>query len=73
MIGTGLKWNVSIPFGDPEDFQRNIEEKGYYIYSLPIAQQNQAEREERIAPVVQIAIKMSGAIHSSNVIVQVQR
>lgn len=73
VIGTGLKWNDSIPFGDPEDFQRNIEEKGYYIYSLPIAQQNQAEREERIAPVVQIAIKMSGAIHSSNVIVQVQR
>ena len=73
VIGTGLKWNDSIPFGDPEDFQRNIEEKGYYIYSLPIAQQAQEEREARIAPVVQIAIKMSGAIHSSNVIVQVQR
>ena len=73
VIGTGLKWNDSIPFGDPEDFQRNIEEKGYYIYSLPIAQQSQAEREARIAPVVQIAIKLSGAIHNSNVIVQVQR
>lgn len=73
VIGTGLKWNDSIPFGDPEDFQRNIEEKGYYIYSLPIAQQQQAEREARIAPVVQIAIKLSGAIHSSNVIVQIQR
>lgn len=73
VIGTGLQWNDSIPFGDPEDFARNIEEKGYYIYSLPIAKQQQAEREERIAPVVQIAIKTSGAIHSSNVIVQVQR
>ena len=73
VIGTGLKWNDSIPFGDPESFQRNIEERGYYIYSQPIAQQNQAEREGRIAPVVQIAIKLSGAIHSSNVIVQVQR
>ena len=73
VIGTGLKWNDSIPFGDPEDFQRNIEEKGYYIYSLPIAQQPQSEREARIAPLVQIAIKMSGAIHSSNVVVQVQR
>lgn len=73
VIGQGLQWNDSIPFGDPEDFQRNIEEKGYYIYSLPIAQQQQSEREERIAPVVQIAIKTSGAIHSSNVIVQVQR
>lgn len=73
VIGTGLLWNDSIPFGDPEDFQRNIQEKGYYIYSLPIALQNQAEREQRIAPVVQIAIKLSGAIHNSNVIVQVQR
>ena len=73
VIGVGLKWNDSIPFGNPEEFQRNIEEKGYYIYSLPIAQQSQAEREARVAPIVQIAIKMSGAIHSSNVIVQVQR
>ncbi|WP_405316551.1 DUF3383 family protein [Faecalibacillus faecis] len=66
-------WNDSIPFGNPEDFLRNIEEKGYYIYSLPIAQQQQAEREQRIAPVVQIAIKLAGAFHSSNVIVNVQR
>jgi hypothetical protein len=73
VIGAGLQWNDSIPFGNPADFQRNIEEKGYYIYSLPIAKQSQAEREERIAPLVQIAIKLSGAIHSSNLIVQVQR
>ena len=66
-------WNDSIPFGNPEDFLRNIEEKGYYIYSLPISQQPQTEREARIAPVVQIAIKLSGAFHSSNVIVNVQR
>lgn len=66
-------WNDSVPFGNPEDFLRNIKERGYYIYSIPIALQNQAEREQRIAPLVQIAIKLSGAIHSSNVIVNVQR
>jgi hypothetical protein len=66
-------WNDSIPFGNPEDFIRNIAEKGYYIYSLPIAQQQQAEREQRIAPIVQIAVKLAGAFHSSNVIVNVQR
>ena len=66
-------WNDSVPFGNPADFLRNIEERGYYIYSLPIAKQQQAEREARIAPVVQIAIKLSGAIHSSNVIVNVQK
>lgn len=67
------KWNDSIPFGNSEDFIRNIEEVGYYIYSLPISQQSQAEREERIAPLVQIAIKLAGAFHKSNVIVNVQR
>ena len=67
------KWNDSVPFGNSEDFLRNIEEKGYYIYSLPVAQQQQSEREQRIAPLVQIAIKLSGAFHSSNVIVNVQR
>jgi hypothetical protein len=66
-------WNDSIPFGNSEDFLRNIEEKGYYIYSLPISKQAQTEREERIAPVVQIAVKLSGAFHSSNVIVNIQR
>ena len=66
-------WNGVIPFGDPESFKRNIEETGYYIYSLPIAQQSQADREARKAPVVQIAVKCSGAIHFSEVIINIQR
>lgn len=66
-------WNTPIPFGDPEDFARNIEEKGYYIYSIPVAQQAQTDREARKAPVVQIALKFSGAIHSSDVIITVER
>ena len=72
LIAAGA-WNDSVPFGNPEDFLRNIEERGYYIYSIPVAEQQQAEREERIAPVVQIAVKLSGAFHSSNVIVNIQR
>ncbi len=67
------EWNGAIPFGNPDDFIRNIRETGYYIYSLPIAQQVQAEREDRIAPVVQIALKRSGAMHSSDVLVTIQR
>lgn len=69
----GGEWNNAVPFGDPEDFKRNIRENGYYIYSLPISKQAQAEREERIAPLVQIACKRSGAFHSSDVIVNIQR
>ncbi len=66
-------WNGDIPFGDPEDFARNIEEHGYYIYSIPVAQQSQTDREGRKAPVAQIAIKCSGAFHFSQVIINVQR
>ena len=66
-------WNGSYPFGDSEDFAANIAEKGYYIYSLPIALQSQEEREARKAPVIQLAIKCAGAIHFSDVIVNIQR
>lgn len=66
-------WNTAIPFGDPEDFKRNIEETGYYIYSIPISQQSQTDREARKSPVVQIAVKCSGAIHFSDVIVTIER
>lgn len=72
VAGAGT-WNGAVPFGDPEDFKRNIEEKGYYIYSIPVAQQSQTDREKRVAPVIQIGLKMSGAIHSSEVIVNIER
>ena len=67
------EWNTAIPFGDPEDFKRNIREKGYYIYSIPVAQQAQTEREQRKAPLVQIAVKSSGAFHFSDVVIIVER
>lgn len=64
-------WNSADRFGDVEAMLRNIEEVGYYIYSLPVNQQAQTEREERKAPLIQIALKEAGAIHSSNVLVYI--
>lgn len=64
-------WTSSETFGDPQIFKENILDRGYYIYSLPIVQQSAAERELRKAPLVQIAIKRAGAIHTSDVIVLV--
>lgn len=66
-------WNGIVPFGDPEKFKDAIEQKGYYIYSIPVALQSQTEREARKAPVVQIAVKCGGALHFSDVIVTIQR
>lgn len=59
-------WNETT-FGDPSDFVRNIQDNGFYLFSQPIAQQSQTVRNSRAAPLVQIACKSAGAIHSSNV------
>lgn len=62
-------WTSSETFGNPEIFRQNIQQYGYYIYSIPISQQDPVERAQRKAPLVQIAIKRAGAIHTSAVIV----
>lgn len=66
-------WTSADTFGSPEDFKRNIQDFGYYIYSSPVATQSPADRAARKAPPIQIAIKYSGAIHSSDVIVYVNQ
>ena len=47
--------------------------KGYYIYAPPVSSQSVAARAARQAPVIQVAIKLAGAVHSSNVIVSVNQ
>lgn len=75
-VGVGVyapgTWNNATRFGSPADHDRNIEEFGFFIYSIPVSQQAQAQREARIAPLVQIAAKEAGAIHSSDVVVLVE-
>ena len=64
-------WTSPITFGNQADLLANVAQFGYYIYSLPIADQLQAQRAARVAPLVQIALKEAGAIQSSDVIVYV--
>lgn len=64
-------WNSSTTFGNQGDFYANVAQVGYYIYSQPVSQQSQANREDRKAPIVQIALKEAGAIHSSTVLVYI--
>lgn len=64
-------WTSSDSFGNQESLIRCIEDLGYYIYSEPIANQAVADRQARQAPVIQIAVKTAGAVHSSSVIVNV--
>lgn len=44
---------------------------GYYIYAPPVTSQSAADRAARKAVVMQIACKLAGAVHSSNVLVNV--
>ena len=67
----GGSWTSSEKFGDPEIFVQNVLDNGYYVYSEPIILQSSVEREAREAPLIQIAVKRSGAIHSSDVTVLV--
>lgn len=67
------KWSISQTFGDPSVFKSSVASYGYYIYSAPIASQSQSDREDRKAPLIQIAIKFTGAIHSTDVMILVNR
>ena len=71
MLAPG-KWNSADTFGNLEDFLENISQFGYYIYHTPVALQSQSEREERKAPLIQIAAKEAGAIHSANILVYLE-
>lgn len=64
-------WTSSERFGNPEVFDENVQQKGYYIYSIPVVSQDAVDREQRKAPLIQIAIKRAGAVHSSDVLVVV--
>jgi hypothetical protein len=47
--------------------------KGFYVYAAPIATQSTADRAARKAPVLQCALKLAGAVHFVNVILNVNR
>lgn len=66
------EWKSSDTFGNPDDFKRNIRDVGYFIYSQPIAEQAQADRVERKAPLIQISGKESGAVHSAEILVYLE-
>lgn len=63
-------WNAD-GFGELEAGQ--YLKTGYYIYAQPIALQSQADRETRVAPPIQVAIKLAGAIQALDVLVDVNR
>lgn len=68
-LGPGV-WN-SAGFGALK--QGDTLSKGYYVYTPPIATQAQSDREARKSVPFQIAAKEAGAIHSVDILVNVNR
>ena len=64
-------WNAPIPFGDSATFLRNIEQNGYYWIAGALADQTAAQRNSRKAPVVQGAVKFSGAFHCFDALITI--
>ena len=66
-------WSSPDTFGDLETFKRNITNNGFYWLAGTLAAQSQASREARKSPVLQGAVKLSGAIQDIDIIVNVNR
>lgn len=64
------QWNAD-GFGQLE--QGQFLKTGFYIYTPPMALQSQAVRETRVTQPIQVAIKLAGAIHEVDVIIDVNR
>ncbi len=63
-------WSSPDVFGDEETLRAQVATKGYYVFANRLSDQSQADRQNRIAPPIQIAVKNAGAIHKVNLIVQ---
>lgn len=62
-------WTSTDFFGDQETFNRQIQESGFYWLAGALADQLPADRAARRSPVLQVAVKNAGAIHSADIII----
>ena len=73
VIGKGLEWNGDIFGNDDEAFRSSIRTNGYFIFTQPISEQSQVEREQRKAPLIQAAYKLAGSIEKVDAILTFER
>ena len=69
-LAEGMTWNGN-DIGELLNGSRL--EDGYYFYSDPYDIQNSSDRQERKAMPIMAAVKLSGAIHSLDIIIQFNR
>lgn len=76
LLAPGI-WNAA-GFGgsDPDSYAiktGQLLDKGYLVYCAPVATQSQADREARHAVPMQVALKLAGAVHDVDVLMNVNR
>jgi hypothetical protein len=64
-------WQSNLEFGTLK--ANGTLTKGYYVYAQPVALQSAGDRALRKAPLIQVAGKLAGAVHFSNVALLVNR
>jgi frataxin-like iron-binding protein CyaY len=69
-LGAPGVWNAA-GFGSLENGMTLS--KGFYVYAPLIATQSQGDRESRISVPFQVAFKLAGAVHSPDVILNINR
>jgi hypothetical protein len=62
-------WTLTDFFGDREQFLDAIKSDGFYVLAGSLADQSSADRQNRLSPVIQIAVKDAGAVHKENIII----
>lgn len=62
-------WSSPDSFGNIDTFNRNIEQFGFYWLAGLLRDQPQVDRQARKSPVLQCAVKNSGAIHEASIII----
>ncbi|MFS1538063.1 MAG: DUF3383 family protein [Candidatus Phlomobacter fragariae] len=63
------KWTSPDTFGDEAQFKRAIDNKGYFTYANPLAEQSQVDRIHRKSPTIQQAVKNAGAFHRADIVI----
>ena len=53
--------------------QNDLLPKGFYVYAPPVATQTVADRAARKSPTIQVAAKLAGAIHTVDILINVNR
>jgi len=69
LIAPGV-WNAP---GFGELHEGDTLHTGFYSFANSVDTQAQSDREQRIAPLIQIAVKLAGAIHFADVLINVNR